>query len=199
MAPLPRGRGRLSFIDQLPDACRDDVDWAIEELKGRKRTQEEIREEFNLRLLSKGADPVSKTAFNRYSLKLAKHFAAMMQVRAAAAAVAEKFDEEPDGDVGLLIGETIKTLIYEAVSDVPMDDASASLKMLGQAAHALQRLEQARGINIKTAALKREKFVKDAAEQVEKAMKQKGLGPETIEAVKKAILGVPGAEEDEDD
>lgn len=198
MAARERGRGRLGFIDKLPEECREDVDWAIEELKARQREQKDILEEFNLRLCSKGVDPVSKSSFNRYSLKLARHWGAMMQVREAAAAIAEKFDEEPDGDVALLIGETIKTLIYEAVSDVPMDDASASIKMLAQAAHALQRLEQARGTAIKTALIKREKFIKDAAAQVEQAMKQKGIGPDTIEAVKKAILGVPDAEDGEE-
>jgi len=198
MTPRERGRGRLSSIEQLSDECREDIDWAIGELKARKREQKDILEAFNLRLCSKGYEPVSKSAFNRYSLKLARHWSAMMQVREAAAAVAERFDEEPDGDVGLLIGETIKMLVYEAVSDVPMDDASASIKMLAQAAHALQRLEQARGTNIKTALIKREKFIKDAAAQVEKAMKQNGIGADTIETVKKAILGVPDAEDGEE-
>ena len=190
MAALPRGRGRLSFIDTLPDECREDVDWAIEELKGRKRTQEEIRDEFNLRLLSKGADPVSKTSFNRYSLKLAKHWGAMMQVREAAAMFAERMDEEPDGDVGLLIGETIKALVYQAVSDIEMDDASASMKMLAQAAHAVQRLEQARGVNIKTALLKREKFLEKVADQVEESALAAGVSGEAAADLRRRLLGV---------
>lgn len=197
MSSLKRGRGRLSVIDMLPDEAREDIDWALGELAERKREQKDILEEFNLRLCSKGIEPIAKSTFNRYSLKLARHARAMTEVREVAAMWAERMDEEPDGDVGRLINETIKTLIYEVVSDVPMDDAADSLKMLGQAALALQRLEQARGVNFRAALLKKEKFLADAAKEVEKAMKAKGMGAETVEAVKKLILGVPGADEDE--
>ncbi|MDO8838007.1 MAG: DUF3486 family protein [Parvibaculum sp.] len=190
MSSLKRGRGRLSFIDQLPDETREDVDWAIEELKARKRPQQDIREEFNRRLLSKGAAPVSASAFNRYSLRLARHWGAMMQVRDAAALFAERLDEEPEGDIGLLLGETIKTLVYAAVSDVEMDGASESFKMLGDAALALQRLERARGTNIATAALKRDKFISQAADAVEKAAAEHGLSKETAADLRRKVLGV---------
>jgi len=184
-------RGRLSSIDTLPEEADDDVRWAIEELKTRKRTAEDIREEFNNRLLGLGCNPVSKSAFNRYSLHIARHGRAMQEVRDVAALIAERIDEEPDGDVGLLLAETIKTMIYDVMMQEAMSDEAPSMKMLLAAAEAVQRLELARSTSLKAANFKREKFIKDVATIVEDAAKEKGLGADTVEAIKSAILGVP--------
>jgi hypothetical protein len=172
-------RGRLSSIDMLPEEAQPDVQWAIGELNARKRTAESIRLELNERLLALGAAPVSASAFNRYSLFIARHGQAMQQVRGIAALLAEKMDEEPDGDVGLLLAETIKTMIYDVMMNEALSEAP-SMKMLLAAAEAVQRLELARSTSLKAAAFKRERFIEKAAEMAE-----------TVEAIKSAILGVP--------
>lgn len=157
----PGKRGRLSSIDMLPEEAQPDVAWAIAELGARKRTAESIRLELNERLLALGCDPISSSSFNRYSLFISRHGQAMQQVRGVAALIAERMDEEP------------------------------SMKMLLAAAEAVQRLELARSTSLKAAAYKREKFIEKAADVAEEVAREKGLGADTVEAIKSAILGVP--------
>lgn len=184
-------RGRLSSIDTLPEEAQPDIQWAIAELNARKRTAESIRLELNERLLSIGCSPISSSAFNRYSLFIARHGQAMQQVRNVAALIAERMDEEPDGDVGLLLAETIKTMIYDVMMQEALSNEAPSMKMLLAAAEAVQRLELARSTSLKAAAFKREKFIEKAAEMAEEVAREKGLGADTVEAIKSAILGVP--------
>lgn len=188
-------RGRLSKIDMLPAEALDDVRWAIDELTARRRPAEDIRREFNERLLAiPGCEPISPSSFNRYSMQIAAHSADMMQLREAAAMFAEKKEEEPDGDVGLLLVETIKSLVY-SVMMTEQNNEVPDMKLLKAAADAVYRLELARSTNLKAAAFKREKFIADASEVVEKVAKERGMSGETIEVITKAmsdaILGVP--------
>lgn len=183
-------RGRPSSIDMLPDEAQADVQWAIGELNSRKRTAESIRLELNERLLGLGCDPISASSFNRYSLFISRHGHAMQQVRGVAALIAERMDEEPDGDVGLLLGETIKTMIYDVMMQEALSNEAPSMKMLLAAAEAVQRLELARSTSLKAAKFKREHFIQQAAEIAESVAKESGLSAEAAAKVRRDVLGV---------
>lgn len=183
-------RGKPNSIELLPEDADEDVAWAVNELNAHKRTQEDIREEFNLRLLSKGIDPVSRSAFNRYSVELSRTGRKMLQAREIASIFAEKMDEQPSGDVGLLLSETIKTLVYDVVIDSTLNGESPSIKMLLAAAEAVERLEKARSSNIRTAALKKDKFIEDAADTAEKVAKESGLSGDAAANIRREVLGV---------
>jgi len=183
-------RGRPSSIDMLPEEADEDVRWAIGQLNERKRTAEDIREELNNRLLAIGCGPVSKSAFNRYSIFLARHGRAMAQVRNVAAVLAERMDEEPDGDVGLLLAETIKTLTYDVIMGQALSDDGPSMKMLLAAAEAVQRLELARSTNMKVAKFKRDHFIEKAADAAEQAAKDAGLSGDRASQIRREVLGV---------
>lgn len=184
------GRGRPNSIDMLPEEADEDVRWAIEELNKRKRTAEDIRLELNERLLGVGATPISKSSFNRYSIFLARHGRAMREVRNVAALIAEKMDEEPEGDVGLLLGETIKTMIYDVMMGEALNEDGPSMKMLLAAAEAVRALELARSTNLKAAKFKRENFIKEAAEIAEKVAKEAGISSDRAAQIRRDILGV---------
>jgi hypothetical protein len=190
---MGKGRGRLSAIELLPDEAHPDVAWAIGELNARKRTAESIRLELNERLLALGCDPVQRSSFNRYSLNIAKQGMAMQQLRGVAAIIAEKMDEEPDGDVGLLINETIKTLIYDVIMEGSLSEEGMSIDMLKKAADAVYRLESARSTNLKAAAFKRAKFITQAADTAEKAAKEAGLSADRAAQIRRDVLGVRDA------
>lgn len=183
-------RGRLSKIDLLPDEARPDVEWAIAELNARRRTAESIRLELNERLLAIGCGPIEKSSFNRYSLHLAAHGAAMMQVRQVAAMFAERMDEEPEGDVGLLLVETIKSLVYAVMMKAQEGDDLPDIKILLAAADAARSLELARVTSLKAAAFKREKFIESVAEEAEKVAKEAGLSSDRAAQIRRDILGV---------
>lgn len=190
MSRRRQGRGRISSIDQLPDEAGPFVVDAIKALNERKRTQEDIREELNNHLLGIGCDPVSSSAFNRYSLNLAVQGRKMMQAREIAGIFAERMDENPEGDIGLLVGETLKTLIYDVVIDSTLEGESPSIKMLGSAAKAVKELELARGANLRAAKLKQDNFIDDAADAVAEMAKEQGLSKSVVDKIRREVLGV---------
>lgn len=86
--------------------------------------------------------------FNRKALWLASYGEQMIRAREVAAIMAEKLEEAPQGDVGRLLNETLKTLIFDVLSEASLSDNSASMKMLVQAAEALRDLECAREMSV---------------------------------------------------
>ena len=77
-----QGRGRLSSIDQLPDACEPDIVWALEQLEARKEHSNTILREFNARIADKGAGKISPQAWSRWSIRKALQLRRMQEGRA---------------------------------------------------------------------------------------------------------------------
>ena len=191
-SPLPprRGRGRLSSLDLLPEEAEPAVMRAMAALKERKKPQAQILRVLNLELEAMGLKPISKSAFNRKALWLASYGRQLEHAREIASVWAEKLEETPEGDVGLLLGETLKTLIFDVLSEASLSSKSPSMVMLGVAAEALRNLEKARELSVSSRVKIEREFVKDANKAVSRVAKEKGLSRDTIAAIKSQILGV---------
>jgi len=110
---MAEGRGRLSSLDLLPEEAQDDIVWAMGELNKRKRTQAEILADLNGRLADKGLDLISKSAFNRRSIRVAAAAKKIAERRALFEGLAPQFTPEKISEADVVIGELIKTLITE--------------------------------------------------------------------------------------
>lgn len=165
---------------------------AMSALKDRKKPQAQILRVLNLELDALGLDiaPISKSAFNRKALWLASYGRQIENAREIASVLSERLDETPDGDVGLLLGETLKTLIFDVLSEASLSDKSPSMVMLGVASEALRNLEKARELSVTTRVKIERDFIKDAKKAVDRVAKEKGLTKDTIAAIKSQILGV---------
>jgi hypothetical protein len=104
--------------------------------------------------------------------------------------MAERLDAAPEGDVGLLLNETIKTIIFDVMSEASISDESPSMKMLHQASESLMALERARKLNVDTRKVIETTFLAKAEEAVDRAAKEKGISADTVSAIKRHILGV---------
>ena len=188
---MKTGRGRLSSIDLLPDAAAPCVRAALDALGERRRTQEDIRAQLNACLARLGLGPVSRSAFNRKALQIAAVGRQLTQAREVAAIMAEKMSGLPEGDIGLLLIEALKTLIYDVVMREAMaGDEQSGLAMLGMAADAVMRLERARKTNAETRRLALREFGAEAAEAIEKAGQEAGLSAEAVAQIRREVLGV---------
>ncbi|MEQ1672340.1 MAG: phage protein Gp27 family protein, partial [Hyphomicrobium sp.] len=129
------GRGRLCSLDLLPEDATPAVVKALDALRERKLSQAAILRDLNAELEALDLDitPISKSAFNRKALWLASYGKQIENTREIASVFAEKLDQTPEGDVGLLLGETIKTLIFDVLSEASMSQKSPSIVMLGVA------------------------------------------------------------------
>lgn len=190
MKHAAKGRGRLSSLDLLPVEAEADYAWALGQLAKRERTQEAIRDELNLRLLGLGLEPVSKSAFNRKAMSFALMARQIEQTREMAGIMAERMDNQPEGDVGLLLGELIKSLTFDVLSGEMMDGATVPIKVLKTAADTVDKLERARKANVDTAARIKKQFADQAMAAVDEAGKQAGLSAENLKLIREQVYGI---------
>lgn len=183
------GRGRLSSIDLLPAEADEAVQWALQALSEKQFSQAMILERFNEMLaeLDPPCGPISRSAFNRHSMRFAAQARRLTEAREAASALAERLDDMPAGDVGLMLGETIKTLINDVILDRVMDGESPSIKDLRDAAEALQRTEMARKAATDTQAKARDYVRKKATEALSKGVEQGTINQAAAEAARRAM------------
>lgn len=114
------GRGRLSSIDLLPEEAQDDILWALGELNQRQRTQTDILGELNDRLAAKGLETISRSAFNRQSMKLAARSRRLAERQSIYATIAPKLTPESVSQTDLVLGEFLKTLIDELLDSADL-------------------------------------------------------------------------------
>ena len=189
-----RGRGRLSNIDLLPAECDDVVAWAAQELARRKRTQTEIYPEFRDKLIAiqgefgVSFDIPSFTAFNRYSVNLARMTRRIEETREIAATISERIDAEGSDELTLIAAEAIKTLIFELLQAT--EDGGLDPKGAMQLANALRSAVQAQSVS----SSRRQKVEADFADKAKKAVqtvaKARGLSDEAAGEILDKLLGV---------
>ena len=199
-----RGRGRLSAFDRLPPECDQLIADAATALLDRDRTQLEIYQAFHdgcQRLMAESHGELdfpipSKSAFNRYSIRLAVMTRRLEETRQIAASISKRFDAEASDDLTLIAAEAIKTLVFEvltAAGEHGIDPAGAkNLAAALRSAVAAQGLSTARREKIES------QFASDVGDAVDQVAKQKGLSAETAEQIKSSILGIsrpPGGAE----
>lgn len=182
-------RRKLSSIDLLPEEAMPDVQWAYEALKVRRATQIEILDEFNKRLADRGLKGISKSAFNRRALWIIAQGDAILKAREIAAILGEKLDQAPEGDVGVLLNELIKSLVYDIIANAQLTD-KVSMNMMLNAAVALDKLENAKKLSVDSRAKIAKEFASKATVAIEQAGRAKGLSEETIIDIKSKVLGI---------
>lgn len=191
-----RGRGRLNAFEQLPPECDPIIAQAANDLRDREKTQLEIYEAFfsacqRLQAESHGelefAIP-SKSAFNRYSIRLATLTRRIEETRDIASSIAKRFDAEASDDLTLIAAEAVKTLVFEVLTAAGEHGVDA--KGAKALADALRSAVQAQ--HLSTA--RRQKVETEFADRVDKAVdavaKVKGASAEWAEEIKAEVLGV---------
>ncbi len=181
------GRGRLSSLDLLPEEAQEDVTWARVELAKRDRTQAEILSDFNGRLVDKGIEPVSKSAFNRASIRLAAMNTRLSEARAIFEGVAPQFTAEKVDEQTVVLGEFIKLLIFDLVQEDgtaigtkgAMELASAHLAVIrGQAVSADRRRKLEAD------------FKAEALKAVDRVAKETGMSDDLRRNINAELFGV---------
>jgi hypothetical protein len=192
-------RGRISAIDQLPEWADEARAWAFDQLKERKLTQIEILDGFNDRLRAASlaqdasAEPpvISRSAFNRTAITIATHGRRLSETREIAAVLAPKLDQAGDNSVTLMVSETIKTLIFEMLSNAGNLTADGdTAEMLMMTARALTAAEQAKKISSETRKKIESELHDKASKAVDAVAKTAGLTAETVNSIKSKILGI---------
>ncbi|MBN9504933.1 MAG: DUF3486 family protein [Altererythrobacter sp.] len=159
------GRGRLSSIDLLPEEAEEDVVWALEQLRDRKQSQVVILVGLNDRLVAKGIEPISKSAFNRYAVRKAVQFRRLDEGQRIASEVAGALGTAGADQMTVAIAEMLKLAIFERLETGELDPKS--IMELGRA------ISSAVGAQ-KASAEHRRKLQEEALARVDKAIDKAG-------------------------
>lgn len=182
------GRGRLSSMDLLPEEAQEDVLWAVGELNKRERTANEILFDLNDRLAAKDIDPISKSAFNRKSVKLAAMSNRLNEARHIFQGLAPQFTADKVDEHTLVLGEFIKLLIFELVQ---ADGTAIGSKGAMELARAHLAVIQAQKVSSERRAKLEADFKAGAAEAIEKVTKARGVSAEVTAELRRELFGVP--------
>lgn len=187
MAEERDGRGRLSSIDQLPDEAQDDIVWACGELNQRQRTQADILFELNDRLAVKGLGPISRSAFNRKSMHLARLTRRLDESRHIFSGLADQFTPEKVDHNNIVIGEVIKLLVFElAQSDGSQIEPKGAMEL----ARAFLASVQAQGLSAKRRAALEQEFATRTEKAIEAVSVAAGLSADRAAQIRRDVLGL---------
>jgi len=183
-----KGRGRLSSIDLLPEEAGPIVRWALAELRDRNRHQTDIHAEFNERLAEIGLGPISFSAFNRKSLRIAAHARIREETREIASVINERREPGESDDLTVLVSESIKIVVFELIEAA--EGGRIDPRAVMEASRALHYAVQAQKISAGERARLEADWNAKAAKAVDAVGKAKGLSAETVGQIKAQILGV---------
>jgi hypothetical protein len=183
-----------STIEILPPEIKAQLQaW----LQDPRITQLEATDRANA-LLSLAGHPerVTKSAVNRYAVRMDEVGAKLRQSREVAQMFIAQVGAAPQGQTGLLINEMLRSMAFELSlkmqefdSEDP-DAMSATIGQLKNLALTMQRLEQSATINVKREGEIRKLAITDAANAVEKAAVQQGMNAEQAMFWRQQVLGV---------
>lgn len=183
-----------SSIERLP---REILENLQELLRNPRVTVAEVTDRVNDLLAESGeAERVSKSAVNRYDLKMREVGAKVQQSREIANMWIGKFGAESQGKVGNLLNEMLRTVAFDLalkVGEMDLDgdeSMEAVASMVGKLSLAVQRLEQGATLNAKREREIREQIRAETVSQVEKVARQAGLTDEGAQLIRDKILGI---------
>lgn len=185
---------RASSIEQLP---ADILEQLQALLRDPRVTQLDVTARINAALVERGEEPVSKSAVNRYSMKMEQVGKRIRQSREVADMWIGKLGAAPQGKTGQMINEILRVISFE-MSDKLLDmvdrgdpdEVPAVVAMLKDLSLSTMRLEKAANDNFKRETEIRAQAKQEAAEAADAAMKATGTPKETRESIINEILGI---------
>lgn len=169
---------RQSTIKRMDPRIREAVDAAIRD--GRATIDDIVAIIHGL-----GGD-VSRSTVGRYKQRAETQMQKYREAQEVAKVWIGKLQQEPDGDVGRLLSEMLRTVAFQSIGD--LDSATPQdIMFLGKA---LQSLAGADKITAERILKVRAEALKQATIEVQKVAVQTGLSDETAELIRKKILGV---------
>ncbi|HHK75271.1 MAG TPA: DUF3486 family protein [Rhizobiales bacterium] len=184
--------GKPSSIDKLPP---DILEQLQELLRDPRVTQLEATRRINAILAEQRLAPVSKSAVNRYDLKMREAGEKLRQSREVARMWIGKLGAAPQGQVGNLVNEILRTLAFDLSLKLQNEELTAEslpgvISQVKGLSLAVQRLEASSTMNVKREAEIRKQALEQAAAAASETARDAGVSPETIKRIQRDVLGM---------
>lgn len=169
---------RKSSIKQLDPRIKAAVDAAIREDRA---TIDDI-----VAIIRELGGDASRSAVGRYKQKAEEQMVRYREAQEVAKVWIGKLQTDPEGDVGRLLAEMLRTTAFSTLGDI--DAASPQdIMFLGKA---LKDLASADKLTADRIMVVRREAAKEAADKVASFAKAKGLSADTVVELRREILGV---------
>jgi DNA-binding transcriptional regulator WhiA len=179
--------GRKSTVDLLPEEFKEALN-AL--LRDPAVTQLEAAEKVNQLLQQAGEDErVSKSAINRYSMRMDKIGAKLKQSREISNMWIAKLGSQPQGQVGHLLNEVVRNLAFDTAIALSEEEDPVPPKLIKELSIAIEKLEKAASENEKRTAQIRQQAREEAAEELTQELKNDGISQELEDSIKRILLG----------
>lgn len=173
-----------SSISKLPKKIREAVDLAVREDRA---TIDEIVALIN----DMGAD-VSRSAVGRYVKSANEKMEQYRKAQAVAKTWIGKLEEDPEGDVGRLLSEMLRTVAFQTISsmDGSEEKIAMDIMLLAKAIKDLSgadKVTMERALRIRQEA--RKQALEEAAQRAEETAVAQGMGPDQARFWREQVLG----------
>lgn len=169
---------RKSTIARMDPRIREAVDAAIRE--GRATIADIVG------IIKAMGGEASSSSVGRYKQRAEEQMKKFREAQEIAKVWIGKLQADPEGDVGRLLAEMLRTTAFQTIGDMEEADPQ-SLMFL---AKALKDLASTDKLTADRILLVRREAAKEAAEKVTSVGRAKGLSKETVDELRKEILGV---------
>ncbi|MCJ8285116.1 DUF3486 family protein [Halomonas sp.] len=170
---------RTSTIERLPEDIREQLQ-AL--LRDPRVTQLAATEQINAILEAEGHDDrLSKSAVNRYAMRMNEVGERLRQSREVAQMWIGKLGAQPQGEMGNLINEMIRSLSFDvslmlSEGEITADSLPGMIEMLKDLSLTTARLEKASSENVKREA----EIRRQAREELEHKVDEAAQGNKTL-------------------
>lgn len=172
---------RKSSITRLDPAIRAEVDKLV---RDGGHTIDEIVS--HLRTL--GGD-ASRSAVGRYVKRAEEQFARYREAQEVAKTWIGKLEEDPQGDVGRLLAEMLRTVAFSTLGAMDDKDGSKPMEIM-LLAKAIKDLASADKTSVDRELRVRREAATKAADTAVKAARKNGLSKEAADDIRREILGI---------
>ena len=164
-----------SSIDRLPAKLREAVDRAIED----GATIDEI----TARIRAEG-ETCSRSAVGRYAKNMRDMIRQQQETDRTIKAWVDALGERPEGQAGLVLIETLRTMVLATMADLSGRDEPVSMQELARISLILKRIEGTEKLRAD-----RERAARKAAPR--QAKPRGGLSPEAVAIIRAEVEGPP--------
>lgn len=182
---------RPSSIERIPDDIREQLQ-AL--LRDQRVTQMEVTAQINQLLEENGHEErLSKSAVNRYAVRMNEVGEKLRQSRQVAEMWIAKLGAQPQGQLGNLVNEMLRSMAFDLAlklqeGELTEESMPAMIEMVKELSLSVTRLEKASSENVKREALIRRQAAEDAAKAAEGAAKRAGVSDTGVAAMRAAIM-----------
>lgn len=177
---------RKSSIDQLDPRVKEAVD---ELVRGGRHTIDDIVQQ--IRAL--GGD-ASRSAVGRYVKRAEDQMERYRQAQEVAKVWIGRLEENPNGDVGRLLSEMLRTVAFQTIGQLgdaePSEEGNSGAMDIMLLARSIKDLASADKLSAEREMRVRQEVVRNAAERAAAIAKKGGMSPQAVDEIRRELLGM---------